>query len=368
MFWQRLRVAVLTGAVLATSAAFTRASDGTNSPSGAPAASADPCNPCPPATRTIYVTEYTSESYEATRTVLKPVQEVEKYTAYRTECVAEQRTRTFTVNTSVPETHEETFTVYVSIPETHEETRTVYTCVPSVEQRTVIKRVVTCVPETVMVRKCVDQGHYECREVPVSSFASLGHGGGHGLFSGLMGKHKHHGGCDECPAEPCECAPATKTVQVWCPNKVWVEEAVTRNVTKVECVPTVENVTVLKSVPTQQTFKVTTCKSVPQQQTRKVTTIKCVPVEKTETYTVQVPKQVAFEATRTVTKCVPTEEKYTATRMVPHQVAKEVPCEEAATVSSSAFGGLGGLGGKLGGLFHGAGRKHGGHHGSSCCD
>jgi hypothetical protein len=365
MFWQRLRVAVLTGAVLATSAAFTRASDGTNSPSGAPAASADPCNPCPPATRTIYVTEYTSESYEATRTVLKPVQEVEKYTAYRTECVAEQRTRTCTVITQVPETHDETCTVYVSVPETHDETRTVYTCVPTVEQRTCIKRVVTCVPETVMVRKCVDQGHYECREVPCSSGASSGHGRG-GHLSGLLGKFKHHGGGDECcaPADPCECAPATRTVQVWCPNKVWVEEPCTRLVRKVECVPTVENVTVMKSVPSQQTFKVTTCKMVPQQQTRKVTTIKCVPVEKTETYTVQIPKQVAFEATRTVTKCVPTEEKYTATRLVPHQVAKEVPCEEAATVSSGYGSGRGGLGG----LFHGAGRKHGGRHGSSCCD
>jgi len=366
MFWQRLRVAVLTGAVLATSAALTRACDGCKSPCGngnAGAASADAGNPCAPATRTIYVTEYTSESYEATRTVLKPVQEVEKYTAYRTECVAEQRTRTFTVVTQVPETHDETCTVYVSVPETHDETRTVYTCVPTVEPRTCIKRVVTCVPETVMVRKCVDQGHYECREVPCSSFASFGHGRG-GHFGGLLGKHGHKRGCDDC-AESCECAPATKTVQVWCPNKVWVEEPCTRLVRKVECVPTVENVTVMKSVPSQQTFKVTTCKMVPQQQTRKVTTIKCVPVEKTETYTVQVPKQVAFEATRTVTKCVPTEEKYTATRLVPHQVAKEVACEEAATVSS----GYGrGFGGGLGGLFHGAGRKHGGRHGSSCCD
>ena len=189
-----------------------------------------------------------------------------------------------------------------------------------------------------MVRECVDQGHYECREVPCEE----------GLFS-RMGKHlRHRHGC-ECEES---CAPPTKTVQVWCPNKVWVERPVTRNVTKCEYVPTEVQVTVNKCVPQQQTFN--------------VTVNKCVPVEKTETFTVQVPHQVAYEATRMVCRTVPTEEAYTACRMVPHTVAREVPCEsecgggEFFTASSKH-------GGRLGGLFGGhGGRRHG--HGGDCCE
>jgi hypothetical protein len=117
----------------------------------------------------------------------------------------------------------------------------------------------------------------------------------------------HKGDC----CEPCP--PPTKTVKVWVPNKVWVETPHTHLVRVCEYVPTVVNVTV--------------CKLVPQQQTFKVTCFRCVPEHKTETFTVLVPRKVAFEATRTVARCVPVQEKVTVCRLVPHTVAKQVPCD-----------------------------------------
>ena len=285
MNWLRVRAALLSSVVLVSSAAFARADCGCAAP-------AAPCaTPCAPATRTVTVQEWVPEKYQTTRTVYKEECVQEKYTAYRTECCAEQRTHQVTV--------------YKSVCETHNETRCITKCVPYCEDRTVMKQVVTCVPETTYTHKCVDKGHYECREVECGpSFMDCLHK--------LCHKKKD---CCECE---CQCeAPKTKTVREWVPCKVMECVPCTKMVRHVECVPTVEHVTCYKHVQEQ------IC--VP------VSCFHCVPECVTQTCTVMVPHQVAYEACRTVKHCVPCQETVTCCKMVCHTVEKQVACEAPAT-------------------------------------
>ena len=155
-----------------------------------------------------------------------------------------------------------------------------------------MKTVTTCKPVTTVTRKCVDMGHYECREVP--------------CHQSCLSKLCHKNNCCDC------CPPPTKTVRVWCPNKVWVETPCTKMVSCSECVPT--------------TVQVTVCKMVQKQETVRVCCNRCVSEQKTETYTVMVSKCVPYQATRTVSRCVPVQETVTCCRMVPHTVVKQVAC------------------------------------------
>src|SRR5690348_15564229 len=100
MNWQRARVALLTGVVLAGAALAARGGD-----HAAPIAPA-PATCCAPATRTVCVTEWVPEQHVETRTVYKTECAQEAYTAYRTECVPEVRKRIVTVNRMVPEVRE----------------------------------------------------------------------------------------------------------------------------------------------------------------------------------------------------------------------------------------------------------------------
>jgi hypothetical protein len=239
--------------------------------------------------RTVCVTEWVPENYVTTRTVFRTECVQEKYTAYRTECVPETRTRTCVVNRVVPEVREVV--------------RTVCVVVPAVETRTVCKPVVTCKPVTTVTRKCVDMGHYECREVPCRE-----------SFVSRCRRHRHDC-CEPCP-------PPTKTVQVWVPCKVWVEVPCTRMVRTCEMVPT--------------TVQVTVCKMVPKQEVVKVCSYRCVAEQKVETYTVLVTRCVPFEATRTVARCVPVQEQVTCCRMVARTVQKQVPVETCCYTAESA--------------------------------
>jgi hypothetical protein len=278
MIWQHVRTSLLAGGLLAALAAPCRAGDG-------------PCDaPCAPPMRTVCVTEWVPENYVTTRTVYRTECVQEKYTAYRTECVPQTRTRTCVVNRVVPEVREVV--------------RTVCVAVPTVETRTVCKPVVTCKPVTTVTRKCVDMGHYECREVPCrESFRAR--------------RHRHHQGdcCEPCP-------PPTKTVQVWVPCKVWVEVPCTRMVRTCEMVPT--------------TVQVTVCKMVPKQEVVKVCSYRCVAEQKVETYTVLVTRCVPFEATRTVARSVSVQEQVTCCRMVARTVQKQVPVETCCYTAESA--------------------------------
>src|SRR5262249_13207004 len=105
---------------------------------------------CCPTTRKICVQEWVPEWYETTRTCYKTEQCQEKYTAYKYETVQEKRKRC----------------VHKTVSEVKEVEKCVCRMVPCTEERTVYDKVWTCKPCTYTVRKCVDQGHWECREVP----------------------------------------------------------------------------------------------------------------------------------------------------------------------------------------------------------
>jgi len=271
MLWLRLRVALLS---LVTVAAVENV-----------ALAGAPCCP-PPApccctiVKKICVTEFVPEHYECTRTVNKIEWKDEAYTATKTECVPEVRTRTCTV--------------YRTVTECHDEVRTITKFVPTVEERCVTKYITQTQTVTTVCKKTVDQGHYECREEPRCPTRR------------------------EAKRDACLCCPPcyTKTVKCWVPCLVCIETPVTK------CVKV--------CVPVQEKICVTVCKPVCEQITVKVNTCKLVPETKVETYTVLVPKCVQVQCVRRVAVCVPVIEKYTACRMVPRTVEKEVietvPC------------------------------------------
>jgi hypothetical protein len=310
MLWQRIRIALLTGALVAATGLTAWAAeddkDADKNPEkiGAPKTEKDkappppehgppPASPCgaPCGTRTVWVNEWVPEQYPCTRTVYSQECRTESYTAYRTECVPETRTRTVTT--------------YRKVCETVNETRTTCVNVPCVEERTVMKSYTVCKPVTTVTRKCEDHGHYECREVPC----------GPSMMDGLKKcfHHKKADCCDPCATECCEPV-KTKTVKVWVPCPVWVETPCTKMVKVTECRPEVVHVTV--------------CKKEFRTEVVPVTRTRCIPECHTESYTVNVSRCVPYPATRTVTVCVPHTETYTATRMVCRKVAKEVPVVE----------------------------------------
>jgi len=243
-----MRVALLAGSLIAASALTARAED------------PKPADPCAPQYRTVCVKEWAPEKYETTRIVYERVCREEKYTAYRCECVAETKTRQVCVS------------------------------VPVVEERTVMKSHWTCVPETKVVRKCVDKGHYECKEVPCGP--------------GFLERLRECFRCKDCCEDHCEpCPVRTKTVKVWVPCPVWEEKTVT-------CMKRV-----CEKIPVK--CPVTVCKT----------------QVKAQTYTCMVQKKVPYEATRTVVHCVPHEQKVTCTRMVCRTVQKQVPVETCCETS-----------------------------------
>jgi len=321
MTWQRLRLALLTSVVLAAAQGAVWADDAKDDDDDAaekmdkPAEKKADAPAAACTTRKICVQEWVPEWYESTRTVYKSETAQEKYTAYRTENVTEKRVRT----------------VYKQVPTTCEVEKTVCKMVPCQEERTVYDRVAVCKPCTYTVRKCVDKGHYECREVPC----------GPSLMERVHGCFKKSSCCDPC-APCCEPCPRTKTVRVWCPNKVWCEQTCTKMVKSYECVARKCTVTVCKPVYEKVKCTQTVCKCVAAQ----------------EEYTCCVAKCVPYEATRCVTKCVPVCEKVKCCRMVCKTVEKEVPCE--TTCCSPCEASCCGSGGhRLFGKFRG--------HGSSGC-
>src|SRR5262249_8273447 len=146
------------------------------------------------------------ETYQCTRTVYHRECKQVPCTTYKCECVPENRTYTCTT--------------YKMVPETRTVVRKICECVPTVEQRTVMQTFVTCKPVTTTCRRCVDRGHYECREVCCSpSFRER--------FRRFWHRH-HRCGCDDCCNTCCNaCCQPTRTVRVWVPCPVWEEYPVT---------------------------------------------------------------------------------------------------------------------------------------------
>lgn len=269
MFGKKIRVALLTGALAAACALPALAQEEKKDDKTkeepkekieAPKEEAKPAHPAPALCK-VLVNEWVSEAYPCTRTVYRTECRTETYTAHRTECVPQTVVRNVCVS------------------------------VPCVEQRTVMQPHYTCKPVTEVVRKCVDKGHYECREVPCEP----------SCFD-RMRKWWKGRKCDDC-CEPC-CEPVrTKTVKVWVPCPVWEEHCVTKMVRSCEYRPVVVNVTVCKKEMRQ------------------------------ETCTVMVSRCVPYQATRTVQVCVPHTETVTATRMVCRTVEKLVPAADCCAPS-----------------------------------
>src|SRR5689334_9254914 len=97
MLWQRIRIALLTGALVAMTGLTSWAAEeekDKDAPKGekigAPVAEkpvAPPATPCAPRTCTVWVNEYVQEQVPCTRTTYTKECRTEAYTAYRTECV-----------------------------------------------------------------------------------------------------------------------------------------------------------------------------------------------------------------------------------------------------------------------------------------
>lgn len=242
--------------------------------------------PCAPAFRTVCVTEWVPENYQCTRTSYKTECRQESYTVNRCEWTCETRTRNCVT--------------YKQVPEVKTVTRNVCVSVPCCEERTVMQTFVSCKPVTQIVRRCVDKGHWECREVPCPPT----------LCDRIKACCCRKSCCNDC-CEPC-CR--TKTVRCWVPCPVVEECPVTVMQRVCECRPV--------------TCKVQTCKTEIRQEQYQVCCYKCVPETHVESYQVQVPKYVPCTLTRTVQVCVPVQETVTLCRMVPRVVQKQVPCEQ----------------------------------------
>ena len=290
MIWQRIRIVLLAGALAAVAAhpALAADNDDQNQQNQKQEKKQEKKQEATPAHGaqkfcTIKVCECVPENYTCTRTVYKTQYRTEKFTAYKCVCVPEERNVTCTV--------------YKNVPEVKTVTRTYCVCVPHCEQRTIQQPCYSYQQVTKMVTKCVDRGHYECREVPCHWKACL---------------HKLRHCCNSCCCDCCP--PPTRTVKVWCPCIVQVQCPVTCCVKVCTYKPVVCNVTVYKQETRTEQCQVTCCKCVPEVVTKKV----CVMVN----------KQVAYEATRCVAVCVPCQETVTCCRMVTRVVEKQVPvCE-----------------------------------------
>jgi hypothetical protein len=318
MIRQQIRVALLAGSLAAATALTARAGDCCQPAPAAPAAPcpAAPAAPCPPQYRTVCEKVWVPETYQTTRTVYERVCRPEKYTAYRCECFPVTQTRT------VP--------VCRQVPEVKEVVRRVCVYVPCVETRTVMKTQWACVPETRVVRKCVQKGHYECKEVPC----------GPSCWERLAKLcHRRKGCCEEQCEQPCQVR--TKTVKVWVPCPVYENRTVT-------CMKRV-----CQHIPVQ--CQVTVCKPQFREEKCQVTCYRTVTEMRTETVTCMQRRMVPYEATRTVVTCVPRQETVTCTRMVCRTVQKQVPvaaacaeakpcCAESGCGRSRWFHRCGGLG------------------------
>jgi hypothetical protein len=289
MIWQRVRFALLAAMLVAAAALPVRAEDDQKPATGEALKTAP--TPSAPAQQfcTVYVKELVAEPYTCTKTVYKTESKEEKYTAYKCVQVPVEKTRTVTV--------------YKTVAETKPVTRKVVTCVPTVEEKTTMVSHWVTHQVTVMEKKCVDKGHYECKEVPCGPSLS-------------ERVHKLCSSKHSCDCEPvCEPCPRTKTVKCWVPCPTYID------------VPKCKTERVCETKPV--TCKVTVYKRVEKEETCNVTVNKCVAEQKTEKYTCYETKQVPYEATRTVTKCVPVQETVTGTRMVCKTVAKQVPVAPA---------------------------------------
>jgi hypothetical protein len=220
---------------------------------------------------------------EETRTVMKPVQKTETYTAYRTETVTEKKI--------VP------VTTYKTETYTEMCTKTVCEKVPVVEEKVVMEKRKKIEWVTEYKQKCHVSFTKECKTIGCGDKCDDGcHGDkcGKGCFSLSIPVYKPHF--------------ETKTVACTVPKCTY------------ECVPVTKKCCTYKTE--KKVIQVPVCKT------------RCVPV--TENKEVCCTKQVCvpYQATRCVTVCEPCTEKVQVCKMVPTWVEEQVavapaPCGQA---------------------------------------
>jgi hypothetical protein len=254
------------------------------------------------------------------------------------------------------------------VTEMRECRRTVVDCVPTEETRTVYRKVTTCQPVTTIKRTVVDNGHWECIEVPTLCHQIKEHfhakhpcrkGGcdslmyqpmvdtcwdnGYDLKGGSVKGGSIKGGVKGCEpvCEPvCEKPIPTRTKRVWksCPQVI--ETPCTKMQRVTECVP--ETITVCVNKKVYRT-------EVDQKPVRV-----CKKTCRMETYTVPVCKTEWTTETRQVCRKVPVVNYETRTRYVTRCTEQEVAIEDCEASCGLFDGGcdLGcGIGcGKLGRL------------------
>jgi hypothetical protein len=337
MVWQRIRFALLAGAIVAVAAHPARAEDEAK-PSAKPAAPAAAQPAAPAACQqycTVKVWECVPETYTCEVTTYKTEQRVEKYTAYKCETVPVEKTRTVTCYKSVPETKmvKQEYTV----------------CTPVCEERTVMKPCYSYRNVTKMVCKTEDHGHWECQEVP-DHFRAFTNKLGH-----LCKRHGCGDSCGGCGNECAEECVPMKTKKCWVSCKVQVQKPVCVRERFCEMKPVTTKVTVMKREVRVRECQVTTCKMVAE--------------NRVEKYTVCETRRTPYEATRTVCARVPVKETVTKTRMVRRCVEKQVPvtpCEDSCGAGAGCCGGGHRLFGGGHSFFGGFKGHHGG--GDGCCN
>ena len=139
-----------------------------------PQASQAPQAPQAPRTRKVIVKECVPETYQV------------KVTTWQSEMV--DQTVRVPHKVMVEETRTRPVIDTEWVTEMRECRRTVVDCVPTEETRTVYRKVTTCQPVTTIKRTVVDNGHWECVEVPTLC---------HQIKEHFNAKHPcRKGGCD----------------------------------------------------------------------------------------------------------------------------------------------------------------------------
>jgi hypothetical protein len=242
----------------------------------------------PAAPATVKVCKLVPTMVQETRTVMKPVQKTETYTAYRTETVQEKK--------MVP------CTTYKTETYTEMVTKTCCVKVPVYEEKVVMEKRKKIEWVTEYRNKCKVSFTKECKQLGCGNGCGSGCCGdkcGGGCGSGCLNlsipvyKPHFETVCVPCQVPKCtyECVPVTKKCCTY------------KTETKTTCVPVCKT----RCVPVTTQKEVVTCKKV------------CVP----------------YQATRCVTVCEPCTETVNVCKMVPTWVDEPV-CQNVAPANPCA--------------------------------
>lgn len=276
-----------------------------------------------------------------------PTWETATKTINVTECVPEQRERTYTVYNRVNETKDVSYEYTVNVPETRTRTVNYTVCkpvtrdveqqytvnVPYTETRQGTRRVCEMVPVTMTRTVCEDQGHWEnvpCQAAAPNCSNCTTANEDRSVFRRVGWRKRgrgNYGDCGNC-ASGCDTGCATSApCATACTQRQWVSNIVKREVEYTCMKPQMKDVSyeytvnLCRQEARTRTIQVTdmvreaasrevqytVCVPQTRTGTRQVSYCRMVPEEKTSTYTVNVPHTVQKEVQVKVCKMVPKE-------------------------------------------------------------